>query len=89
MACTLTIDAYKITVTGPNSALITLPDPTTPAISFAASTNLADAGVYVIAVQISADTGATWSAPKNSEFTYVNNFCTHATISVTNTCPAL
>ena len=88
MTCTLSIDAYKITVSGPNPTLITLSDPTTPTISFAASTDPADAGVYVIAVQISADTGATWSAPTNSEFTYVNGFCAQTTIAVTNTCPA-
>ena len=75
MTCTLTINAYQITVTGPNPALITLPSSTTPTISFGASTDLADAGVYVIAVQISADGGASWSAPTNATFKYINPNC--------------
>ena len=42
---------YKITVTGgPNPGLITLPNPASPTVAFARSTNLLDIGIYVIAV---------------------------------------
>ena len=86
MTCSLSINAYKITVTGPNPGLITLPNTASPTISFASNTNLADAGVYGIAVQVSADGGTTWSAPTNATYTYVNPAC--VSVTVTDTCPA-
>lgn len=40
----------KLKVTGPNPALITLPNVLIPTILFAASETLTDAGVYTVSV---------------------------------------
>ena len=83
MTCTNPINAHKITVTGgPNPGLITLPNSAIASITFAGSDNLADAGIYNIAVQISTDGGITWSGAISATFTYVNP-CLTATISGT------
>lgn len=68
--------SYKITVTGPNSNLITLSDNT---VTFAASNVLSDAGEYSIAVQAIIYGRNSWSAATTATFTYVNP-CVSATI---------
>ena len=73
MTCTNPINAHKITVTGgPNPGLITLPNSAIASITFAGSNNVADVGIYNIAVQISTDGGITWSAAVTGTFTYVH-----------------
>jgi hypothetical protein len=64
--------SYNLTVSGPNPNLITLPNPTKQKLSFAASQNLADAGLYTIEVKWSADGGINWSAAETATFTYLN-----------------
>lgn len=88
MNCNLSINAYMITVTGPNPGLITLSNSASPTITFGASTELADAGIYGIAVKVSANGGNTWSVPTNAVFTYVNPYCNQASVSITSVCPS-
>lgn len=74
---------YQITVTGgPTPSLISLTPSGTNPITFSPSTNLIDAGVYTISVQIQTSSTPTivLSAAANGTFTYVNP-CLTATFS--------
>jgi hypothetical protein len=63
---------YQITVTPP-CALITLPDPTVPSISFAASSDLTYVGVYSIEVKAGFTATPTfWPSSATTTFTYAN-----------------
>ncbi len=72
-----------MTVT-PASSLITIPDDTSPIISFAASSDFTKAGVYTLSVSFSSDGGTNWSTATDANFTYVNPCLTTSFVSATN-----
>jgi hypothetical protein len=74
---------YQVTIspTSTTANLISLPTSTTPSISFAQTTNTADAKTYTVTVKARPAGTTTWLSPTTATYTY-NNPCLSATITM-------
>ncbi len=84
MYCGSAVIEYQVTISpaGTTPNLITLPTSTVSSILFAKATNTADAKTYTVTVSAQPTGTSTWLSPTTATYTYINNPCLTATLTI-------